>query len=61
MAELDAALNMDDSPAPARDDGDRDAESGTESRPSVLADLRSKAATLPPRKPGEQQHSEEVL
>ncbi len=61
LAELDAALNMDDSPAPAREDGDRDAESGTESRPSVLADLRSKAATLPPRKPGEQQHSEEVL
>ncbi|MCD8013472.1 MAG: SNF2-related protein [Lachnospiraceae bacterium] len=61
LAELDAALNMDDSPASARDDGDRDVDSGTESRPSVLADLRSKAATLPPRKPGEQQHSEEVL
>ena len=50
LAELDAALNMDDRGS---------AEKGEHNRPSVLADLKSKSDSIPPAKRG--QEREEVL
>jgi len=50
LAELDAALNMDDHGS---------AEKGEHNRPSVLADLKSKSDSIPPAKRG--QEREEVL
>ena len=52
LAELDAALNMEDQP-------EADEEHRKEERPSVLADLKSKAEQIPPMKRSE--YREEVL
>ena len=52
LAELDAALNMEDQP-------EADEEHQKEERPSVLADLKSKAEQIPPMKRSE--YREEVL
>ena len=52
LAELDAALNMEDT-------AEHHAQREEEHRPSVLADLKSKAESIPPAKRADEQ--EEVL
>lgn len=53
LAELDAALSMDD--APSRDGAEVGEETRSGERPSVLEDLKKRAAGIPPdRKPGKE-------
>lgn len=61
LAELDALLSMDEAPA-ARDEEALEEESLSESRPSVLADLKSRSAQVtPPDAHDGKAHKEEVL
>lgn len=62
LAELDAELNMDDGPAVGENDGrEADVAEKTDSRPSVLADLKSKASQVAPDTRTDRPQKEEVL
>lgn len=63
LAELDTLLSMDDTPA-ERDDSDRETDEWSdadESRPSILADLKSRSAQIPAEVRSDRPQKEEVL